>query len=123
MGGVESRFPNLENDLRVVSVTPYYSIHSNKASATGPLGLVEGAFFVCCRFASLRGTKQSRYEVSYGNGVSGICYPAAVSGVASRKRAFAAAVQHHNLSIPEGNLVLNLKSLNSPYCLTKPNQK
>jgi len=47
-GGVESRFPNLENDLRVVSVAPYYSIHSNKASATGPLGSVSGAFLVCC---------------------------------------------------------------------------
>ena len=70
-----ARCPNLKDDLRVVSVASYYSIHSNKASATGPWGSAEGAFFVCCRFApdsrfaSLRGTKQSRDEVPFGNGI------------------------------------------------------
>ena len=42
-GGVKSRYSAEENDRKVVSVTPYYSIHSNKAFTTGPSGSVESA--------------------------------------------------------------------------------
>ena len=55
--GVRLQIPGDKNGLRVVSVTPYF-IKTNKASAIGPSGLSVDAFL--CRFASLRGTKQSR---------------------------------------------------------------
>ncbi len=42
-GGVKTQPTSLKNDLRVVSVTSCYSIHSSKASATVPLGSVEDA--------------------------------------------------------------------------------
>ena len=57
VGGVRLQIPGDKNGLRVVSVTPYF-INTNKASAIGPSGLSVDAFL--CRFASLRGTKQSR---------------------------------------------------------------
>ena len=56
-GVVRLQIPGDKNGLRVVSVTPYF-INTNKASAIGPSGLSVDAFL--CRFASLRGTKQSR---------------------------------------------------------------
>jgi hypothetical protein len=56
-GWVRLQIPGDKNGLRVVSVTPYF-INTNKASAIGPSGLSVDAFL--CRFASLRGTKQSR---------------------------------------------------------------
>ena len=57
VGEVRLQIPGDKNGLRVVSVTPYF-INTNKASAIGPSGLSVDAFL--CRFASLRGTKQSR---------------------------------------------------------------
>jgi hypothetical protein len=57
MGEVRLQISGDKNGLRVVLVTPYF-INTNKASAIGPSGLSVDAFL--CRFASLRGTKQSR---------------------------------------------------------------